>query len=125
MDAPQLMDTPRCTATSKQSGVRCKRRPIPGGAVCVIHGGGSPQVKQKALERLMALQHPAIDRLTKLIDQEQFPTVAYAASKDILDRTMGKAAESQTITVTGVETLIQHLFRGRTRAAEGRKLLEP
>jgi hypothetical protein len=55
-------------------------------------------VKQKALERLMALQHPAIDRLTKLISQEEFPTVAYAASRDVLDRTLGKAKEQREIT---------------------------
>jgi hypothetical protein len=66
-----------------------------------MHGGGAPQVKQKALDRLFALQHPAIDRLAKLIDQEQFPTVAYAASRDVLDRTLGKPAESQKVEHAG------------------------
>jgi len=51
-------------------------------------------VKQAAEERLRALQHPAIDRIAKLIDQEQFPSVSYAASKDVLDRTMGRATET-------------------------------
>jgi hypothetical protein len=51
------------------------------------------------MERLMALQHPAIDRLGKLIDQELFPTVAYAASRDVLDRTMGKPTESHSLDV--------------------------
>jgi hypothetical protein len=47
------MDARRqCTATSKQSGERCKRRPIPGGAVCVMHGGATPAVKAAAEERL-------------------------------------------------------------------------
>jgi hypothetical protein len=72
---------PRCTARAKQSGQRCKRHPIPGGSVCFIHGGGAPQVKQKAMERLMKLQNPAIDRLGQLIAQETLPTVAYAASR--------------------------------------------
>ena len=101
MDTPHLMDTPRCTAKSKQSGQQCKRRPIPGGSVCVIHGGAARQVQQTALARLLALQNPAIDRLTKLIDQEQFPTVAYAASRDVLDRTMGKPQEAITHSVQG------------------------
>ena len=46
----------------------------------------------------MALQHPAIDRLTKLIDQSEFPTVAYQASRDVLDRTMGKPKEQVELT---------------------------
>ena len=49
-----------------------------------MHGGAAPQVKAAAMDRLRALQNPAIDRLTKLIDQDQFPTVAYAASRDYL-----------------------------------------
>lgn len=42
------METPRCTATSKQSGERCKRRPVPGLTVCVMHGGKSPAAQDKA-----------------------------------------------------------------------------
>ena len=74
MDGPQLMDAlgyVSCTATSKQSGQRCKRRPIPGGTVCVIHGGGTPRVREKAQERLLRLQSPAIDTLAHLMDQLQ------------------------------------------------------
>jgi hypothetical protein len=44
------------------------------------------------------LQHPAITRLEQLIGQEAFPTVAYAASRDVLDRTLGKAKEQVAIT---------------------------
>ena len=63
MDAPELMDTPGyvpCTATSKQSGQRCKRRPIPGGTVCVMHGGGTPRVREKAQERLYVCNPPPL-----------------------------------------------------------------
>lgn len=49
-------DTPRCTATAKGSGERCKRRPIPGGTVCVKHGGGSPVVRAAAERRLAERQ---------------------------------------------------------------------
>lgn len=48
--------TPQCTATSKQSGVRCKRRPIRGGTVCAMHGGKTPAVAAKAEQRLLARQ---------------------------------------------------------------------
>lgn len=50
------METPRCSATSKQSGERCKRRPIPGGTVCAMHGGKTPAVVAKAEQRLQARQ---------------------------------------------------------------------
>src|SRR5579872_717905 len=43
---------PRCTATAKQTGERCRNRPVPGGTVCRIHGGGALQVRRKAYERL-------------------------------------------------------------------------
>lgn len=51
--AGDLMDggRPRCVAISKQSGVRCKRRPSPGQRVCVMHGGASPQARAAAERR--------------------------------------------------------------------------
>jgi hypothetical protein len=61
-----------------------------------MHGGAAPQVKFAAMERLRALQQPAVERLGRLIQQEEFPTVAYAASRDILDRTLGKPQEQPT-----------------------------
>lgn len=47
-----LMDAPRCVAIAKGSGQRCKRRPIPGGRVCVMHGGAAPAVRAAAQQRL-------------------------------------------------------------------------
>lgn len=48
-----MSDQPRekCTARSKQSGQRCKRWPVPGGTVCVSHGGKAPQVQAAAEQR--------------------------------------------------------------------------
>jgi hypothetical protein len=40
-DACSIPDKKRCTATSKQSGRRCKRRRSPGREVCIFHGGKS------------------------------------------------------------------------------------
>jgi hypothetical protein len=54
----------QCTATSKQSGQRCKRAPIPGGTVCVMHGGATPAVKAAAEQRLAEkAANTEIDRL--------------------------------------------------------------
>lgn len=49
-------DAPRCTATAKGTGERCKRRPIPGGTVCVKHGGGAPAVRAAGQARLARRQ---------------------------------------------------------------------
>lgn len=49
MDTP--LGRPQCTATSKQSQERCKRRPAPGQSVCVMHGARSPQAVAAAEQR--------------------------------------------------------------------------
>lgn len=100
MDSDHPMDA-RCTARSKQSGERCKRRPIPGGTVCVMHGGAAPQVQEKAMDRLLALQAPAIARLAELVAQKEYPSTAMAAVKDVLDRTVGKPLEQVAMQVSG------------------------
>jgi len=46
-------DIPRCTATSSQSGERCKKRPVVGAKVCPTHGGSAPQVRAKAAVRVL------------------------------------------------------------------------
>ncbi len=101
MDASGVMDTPsrpQCTAKSKQSGERCKRRPHPGATVCVIHGAGSPLVQANARERLMALQPLAIQTMHNLMNREEYPTVQLGAARDVLDRTEGKPVESVSLT---------------------------
>jgi 2-hydroxychromene-2-carboxylate isomerase len=99
---------PRCTATNRQ-GKRCGKPPILGGTVCRMHGGAAPQVKAKALERLQAYQHRAIDRLIELANQTAFPSTAYAAVRDVLDRTMGKPTEQVAHEHTGTLTIKHEL----------------
>lgn len=113
LDAGKLMDTlpyTPCTAKSKQSGQRCKRRPIPGGHVCVMHGGKAPQVQASARERLLALQPIAIQTLQTLLARTEFPTVQLGAARDVLDRTEGKAKE--TVSLTGEDGgPVVHVFK--------------
>lgn len=107
-----------CTATAKGSRMRCKRRPIPGGTVCVKHGGGAPQVQLKAEERLRAMEIPALIRLDELMHQKEFPSVAIAAVKDALDRIRGKAAESLAVSHSGTVDVVSLL---RKRHAKHKK----
>lgn len=111
-------DRPRCTAQSRTSGKRCAQPPIPGGTVCRYHGGGAPQVQMAALKRLEAYQDRAIDRLFQLIEQTDFPSTAMAGVKDVLDRTVGKAAEKLDVNVTGEIALVpERLAAARKRLA--------
>lgn len=47
-----MPERPQCTATSKQTGERCKQRPTPGATVCRFHGGKARQVQAKAEVRI-------------------------------------------------------------------------
>lgn len=59
-----------CQAKAKTSGKRCAQRAIPGGHVCRFHGGGAPQVKRKAAERLGRLRDLALDSLIVTMEAE-------------------------------------------------------
>lgn len=116
MSGDDLLRAPRCHAHSKQTKQQCGRSAIPGGTVCRYHGGAAPQVQEAAMARLRRLQHPAIDALEWLITQKDFPSAAYSAARDVLDRTEGKPAETVIATVNGDEAQIAALLRGRERA---------
>lgn len=105
-------DTNRCKATNRQ-GVRCRKPAIRGGTVCRMHGGAAPQVKNAAEARLRALEMPAIERMARLIDQEEFPSVAYQASRDVLDRLRGKPTEHVEATVTSITSLTDEELEAR------------
>lgn len=93
MTAPQIavwcdeLKQRRCIAKAKQTGNRCKRRPIVGGTVCKMHGGGAVQVQRSARLRLAALVEPAITALADtLSDFEVDAGVKVRAAEAILDR---------------------------------------
>tara|TARA_R110002020_G_scaffold145908_4_gene320199 strand:- start:836 stop:1414 length:579 start_codon:yes stop_codon:yes gene_type:complete len=71
-------DARRCTAKSIRSKQRCKKAAILGGTVCQTHGGGAPQVKRKAAERLADLIDP--DRALR-----EAAKIAYSNIQDALD----------------------------------------
>lgn len=75
----------RLCSAHRTNGDPCKRSPINGGTVCIMHGGKAPQVVAKAEERIRDMVDPALNRLLKLIDDD-LSGVALAAVKDVLDR---------------------------------------
>lgn len=110
----------KCKATNRQ-GRRCGKYAIPGGTVCRMHGGAAPQVKNAAEARLRALEMPAIDRIAQLIDQKEFPSVAYQASRDVLDRLRGRPTEHVEATVTSISSLSDEELQAKALALLGRK----
>ena len=53
------------------SGTRCRRRPIKGGARCVLHGGGSPIAREAAERKLMYGVSLALDRLLDALSEHE------------------------------------------------------
>lgn len=100
-----------CVAKSKRSGKPCNGQAISGGTVCRMHGGAAPQVKNAADKRLRELEFPAIERIARLIQQDDFPSVAYQASKDVLDRIRGRATEHIDAKVTNLTNLSDEELR--------------
>lgn len=96
-----------CSARSKQTGKPCGRRAIPGGNVCRWHGGAAPQVKIAAMQRLQDFQDRAISRLFALAEDGNYPSTSYQAVRDVLDRTLGKPAETVRNEHSG-ELVIKH-----------------
>ena len=92
------MEGARCSATSKQSGIRCKRWPVPGARVCFVHGGGAPAVVARARLRLAENADVGAVRLVDLIGSDD-PGVAHRAACAVLDR--AGIGRSDRVEVTG------------------------
>lgn len=90
MNTPYV-DYDPCTANSKNTGVRCRRRPIPGGTVCNKHGGGS-KVARAAGERVL---------LTRKLEAKAMAVLAregIAPLENPLDELGMLAAEAKALT---------------------------
>jgi len=81
----------QCTAKAKSTQERCTRPAIKGGTVCRFHGGGAPQVKNKALQRILEAADPAAAELIRLATGSKDERTRLAAVRDLLDRASVKA----------------------------------
>jgi hypothetical protein len=87
MDGPDPMDdASRCTATSKQTGERCRLNPVPGSAVCRFHGGAAPQTQAAARRRLLEAADPAAARLILESQTAEKASDRIRATVEVLDR---------------------------------------
>ena len=76
----------RCSARRKNGAV-CRNYAIRGGNVCRMHGGGAPQVRRRAQERILAAADGAAARLIEFMNDGRVPwPVRLTAARDLLDR---------------------------------------
>jgi len=110
---PTYKDQPQCTATSKQSGERCKQAAKLGGKVCHYHGGNAPQtVKANARRILEGLVGPALVTLQELmLDSEVPASVRYQALRDVLDRTGLKPVDKAEVLLLTDEAIAAEIAR--------------
>jgi len=93
---------PQCTATSTTTGARCRNAPIKGGTTCKFHGGGAPQVRAKATQRLMAMVMPALVELNKILRKKGTSDAdRLKAIREVLSRT--GFSETQILALTPTE----------------------
>jgi hypothetical protein len=65
-----------------------------------VHGGGAPQVKAKAEDRMRELVHPAVDSLTRQIHKDEFAAVKYVLDwAGFRSETIAQTDTSLTVTV--------------------------
>lgn len=97
----------RCTATSKRSGVNCRRYAMVGTNVCARHGGIAPQVRAKAEERVTLAE-----RLKTAPMRQTWEVLADTAHiADVLLQDARVSIEQGTFTPASLETLVSALER--------------
>ena len=92
-------DPRKCTATNR-AGAPCGKFAMRGQAVCLAHGGASPQAKAKAAEmvelaelRLRNLAPRAVSELESLVIHASSEAVRLGAENSLVDRAVGRATE--------------------------------
>lgn len=89
----------KCTA-HRTDGHPCQAKAIKGGTVCRVHGGSAPQVKAKAMQRLLQAADPAAAQLVELALRGGTESVKLQAIRDLLDRAGLQAAQKIEAEVT-------------------------
>lgn len=105
----------RCTATSSQTGERCRKWAVRGHHVCTTHGGLAPQVQAKAEENLrdqiLAAAPIAFRTLLDLAQNAQSEAVRKDAARDLFDRAGYGATLKSALAVSGQTSEASELDR--------------
>ena len=94
------------------NGGRCKREAEPGSVACRLHGGGAPQVRKRAAERLIMSADHVSQKLLEWLDDPEVPyRVRAEIARDMLDRAGLVATQIHQIIPT-TEDPIMRFFDG-------------
>lgn len=73
--------------------------------MCKMHGGGAPQVKKAAADRLAEMVDPLLTELFRIAQSGENDAVRLAAIKDSLDRAGYKPREKVDVNMQTVKTI--------------------
>lgn len=106
-----------CHATNRD-GSQCNGPAVTGMRVCRMHGGSSPQARQKAKLRLAELVDPAIATLAHIMaEQGNAPSDRLRAANSILDRA-GHGRMTKVESVDARELLVNRLLELQAQPTE-------
>jgi hypothetical protein len=123
-------DQNRCVAI-RRNGERCLKPANRGTTVCRTHGGGAPQVKRKAKERLELAADRMAKELLGMATGAESEAVKLNAIRDALDRSGLGAKSELSVVIKPWEQLmgdiagIATISRAEHRAQQGRPLIDP
>ncbi|MEU0159648.1 hypothetical protein ABZ154_12585 [Streptomyces sp. NPDC006261] len=97
----------RCSARRTNS-QPCGNWPMRGGTVCRKHGGGAPQVRNKAAQRIAEAADPAAAKLVEMLHDKAVPAaVRLGVIKDLLDRAGLKARDTVLLETKKWEAVVE------------------
>src|SRR5262245_6236161 len=94
-----------CAAHSSKTGELCQNPALDGMRVCRFHGGSTTQAKRAAQDRLDAMLDKAVERIGELSEQSEHMPTSFAATKEILNRTLGPT-QTTAPAGTGIQVTI-------------------
>jgi hypothetical protein len=101
----------RCIGTTRK-GTRCLREAEPGSVVCSLHGGGAPQVRRRAAERVIHTADEAAQNLVKWMNDGSVPFgVRVKIAQDLMDRAGLIAAQVHKVVPVEAADPVETLFR--------------
>lgn len=89
----------------------------------VVVGAGSDPLRSRIIARMNGMSVRAVERLGELMESDD-ERIAFAASKEILDRRLGRPKQEAEVTVNNVDVTALHLAALRTLSELARPAAE-